>query len=119
MIRTIWLYSVCALALATVLGAAENGPRVKLDGYAEYDRDGTLFVEGQRVYVLNDTRFEGAGIRGLASIPLGFAALPTVKKPKKRLCPAAGPWTDPRSQHPIPRPHRGRSGVPWSQVFPR
>jgi Zn-dependent protease with chaperone function len=64
--------SILALTLTAGLGAAQDGPRVKLDGYAEYDRDGTLFVEGQRVYVLNDTRFEGDGITGLASIPLGY-----------------------------------------------
>ncbi len=69
--KLIMLRSICILSLVTFLGAAEDGPRVKLDGYAEYNEGGLLVVEGQRVYALNDTRFKGDGIRTLASIPLG------------------------------------------------
>ena len=66
MLRSIFVSSLVAL-----LGAAEDGPPVKLDGYAEYNNGGILVVEGQRVYALNDTRFEGDGIHQLAGIPLG------------------------------------------------
>ena len=69
--KLIMLRSICILSLVTFLRAAEDGPRVKLDGYAEYNEGGILVVEGQRVYALNDTRFKGDGIRTLASIPLG------------------------------------------------
>jgi len=65
------LHSILVSSLVALLGAAEDGPRVKLDGYAEYNNGGILVVDGQRVYALNDTRFEGDGIRELAGIPLG------------------------------------------------
>ncbi|GMR22836.1 MAG: hypothetical protein BMS9Abin37_1212 [Acidobacteriota bacterium] len=65
------LRSIIVSSLVAFLGAAEDGPRVKLDGYAEYNNGGILVVDGQRVYALNNTRFEGDGIRTLAGIPLG------------------------------------------------
>jgi len=69
--KVIMLRSIGLLSLVAFLGASEDGPRVKLDGYAEYNQDGRLVVEGQRVYALNDTRVTGDGIRTLRDIPLG------------------------------------------------
>jgi Zn-dependent protease with chaperone function len=65
---TFW---VCLVCLAGAAGA-EEGPRVKLNGYAEFEKNGTLTVDGQRVVTDNQTQFKGRGIRGLSSIPLGY-----------------------------------------------
>lgn len=69
--------SICVtlwFGLISMSGAvgAEDGPRVKLDGYAEFEKNGTLIVEGQQIVADRDTKFKGDGIRGLSSIPLGY-----------------------------------------------
>lgn len=56
---------------ASLAGAGKDGPKVELEGYAEYYRDGVLFVEGQRVFSDGNTKLEGRAIRGIARIPLG------------------------------------------------
>ena len=64
--------SICLSILVAFLGAAQDGPKVQLDGYAEYNQGGILVVDGQRVYTLSDTRVKGDGIRTLTDIPLGY-----------------------------------------------
>jgi Zn-dependent protease with chaperone function len=58
--------------LVATPAAAQDGPKVKLEGYAEFNQNGTLTVEGQRVVTDRKTKFKGDGIRDLASIPLGY-----------------------------------------------
>ena len=67
---------VCvAIALAvSAAGAAQEGARVKLNGYVEYHDNGMLVVEGQKVAVNGKTKFKGSGAHNIAQIPLGYEA---------------------------------------------
>ena len=67
---------VCvAIALAVpAAGAAQEGARVKLNGYVEYHENAILVVEGQRVAVNTKTKFKGTGAHTIAQIPLGYKA---------------------------------------------
>ncbi|HXV65323.1 MAG TPA: M48 family metalloprotease [Vicinamibacteria bacterium] len=61
------------LAFSLFASTAFAGSETKLDGYAEWRRDDTLIVEGQRVRVGPETRFSGEGAaRSFQSIPLGY-----------------------------------------------
>lgn len=44
----------------------------KLQGYAEWRKDGALIVDGQRVRTDHRTKFKGKNIKTLDSIPLGY-----------------------------------------------
>ena len=65
------LILVAVMALASTVHA-QDGSRVKLNGYAEYRQDHYLIVEGQRVFADAKTKFKGDGIRSLNHIPLGY-----------------------------------------------
>ena len=64
---------VCAaLALSCAsAGPLESGARVSLDAYAEFESDGFLIVEGQRVSIDEDTVFKGDHADSVEEIALG------------------------------------------------
>lgn len=65
-----WAIPILLLTTSTLALGAE---RAKLDGYAEWRRDGALIVEGQVVRGDRATRFEGErSARSFASIPAGY-----------------------------------------------
>ncbi len=72
------LRSICVVSLVGLTGLlgsnvrAEEGPRVKLNGYAEFTKNGILVVEGQQVFADGKTKFKGDAAGGLSSIPLGY-----------------------------------------------
>jgi hypothetical protein len=57
------------IALATPASAADE---VKVKGYAEYNSNGALIVEGQVVRAFGNTKFKGDNIDSIGSIPLGY-----------------------------------------------
>lgn len=57
---TTMLVSLLLVLPTLTLPAADAERTVKLDGYAEYRRDGHLIVEGQRVRADGSTRFKGS-----------------------------------------------------------
>ncbi len=61
---------VLALVLsAPLLWAAKTE---KLNGYAEFRRDGVIVVDGERLRANGATKFKGKGPRSLDAIPLGY-----------------------------------------------
>lgn len=66
-------WAILLMTLLTTSTLALAGERVKLDGYAEWRRDGALIVEGQVVRADRSTRFEGErSAKSFASIPAGY-----------------------------------------------
>src|SRR3990172_6736146 len=74
--RATYLLVVIGLSYLASLAAAEPPTRAKeieLSGYAEWRSDGALVVDGQRVVLAADARFEGKGrARRFQGIPLGY-----------------------------------------------
>ncbi len=66
--RTLAAVAMFLLANAGLVGQKDE----KLEGYAEWRRGEEIIVDGQRVRADRSTRFEGKGVRDLASIPLGY-----------------------------------------------
>ena len=68
---------VVLLALVVVVGLTAGLPElsaqgtVKLDGYAEWKRNGDLVVDGQRVRVNGKTKWKGT-FTNVAAVPMGF-----------------------------------------------
>jgi Zn-dependent protease with chaperone function len=69
-----WTRTALPATLALALGAGPaTAADLKLEGYAEWVRDGCLVVDGQKVCPAPDLEFEGGGAAwSFATIPLGY-----------------------------------------------
>jgi Zn-dependent protease with chaperone function len=62
-----------ALSCSAALAAAEETPRVKVEGYAEWRDGDALIVDGQRVVMAPGGTFDGEGeAKRFDSVPLGY-----------------------------------------------
>ncbi len=68
--RTPRLVLLALLVAVAPLGSAAKTE--KLNGYAEFRRDGLIIVDGQRVRAGRATTFKGKAARSLDAIPLGY-----------------------------------------------
>jgi Zn-dependent protease with chaperone function len=70
-----WLVMVLVVGASAPRAAtpADSSPEEKLEGYAEWRRDGELIVGGQRLVLARGGKFSGEGqARDFVSVPLGY-----------------------------------------------